>query len=259
MRKNDTGTARALFNDAAVALVLLTRLPLPRLPDAAFTGQARAAWAFPLAGIAVALIAGAAGLTALALGVTPAAVALLVIAAQIALTGAMHEDGLADTVDGLWGGFTRERRLEIMKDSRIGSYGVLVLVIGVGLRWAALAALIAAGHLWGPLLAAAALSRGTLPALMTVLPPARPGGLSSSVGRPGRDASLAALALGAALALVATGPAVILPALAALLAVLGLAHLARIRIGGQTGDILGAAQQLAEIVLLLGLQAALAG
>ncbi len=259
MRKNDTAPLPALLQDAGVALALLTRLPLPRLPDHAFARQARAAWAWPLAGLAVALIAAAAGALALAFGLAPAAAAGLVLAVQIAATGAMHEDGLADTVDGLWGGQDRDRRLAIMKDSHIGSYGVLALILGLGLRWSALSGLIAAGALTGPLVAVAALSRAPLPLLMTALPPARPGGLSRAIGRPGRDASLAALAFGAALALLFAGGAVILPALAGALAVLGVAHLARIRIGGQTGDILGAAQQMAEITLLLGLQAALSG
>lgn len=258
MRKNDTGPLPGLPGDIGVALVLLTRLPLPRLPDTAFRRLARAAWAFPLAGLAVGLIAGAVGLLALGLGLAPAAVAGLVLAGQIALTGAMHEDGLADTADGLWGGHDPERRLEIMKDSRTGSYGVLALVLGLGLRWVALSGLIGAGFMWAPLLAAAALSRAPLPMIMTALPPARAGGLSRSVGRPGRDVSLAALTLGGAVGLVAAGLAVVLPAVGALLAVLIVAHLARTRIGGQTGDILGAAQQVAEIVLLLGLQAALA-
>ncbi len=258
MRKNDTGPLPGLLSDIGVALALLTRLPLPRLPDAAFRRQARAAWAFPLAGLAIGLIAGAAGMVALGLGLSPATVAGLVLAGQIALTGALHEDGLADTADGLWGGHSPERRLEIMKDSRTGSYGVLALVLGLGLRWVALTGLIGAGALMSALVAAAALSRAMLPMIMTALPPARAGGLSRSVGRPGRDPSLAALALGGAVGLLAAGPAVILPALAAVLAVLFVAHLARIRIGGQTGDILGAAQQVGEIVVLLGLQAALA-
>ena len=94
---------------------------------------------------------------------------------------------------------------------------------------------------------------------MTVLPPARPGGLAGSLGVPGRPVSLAALGLGAGLALACAGTAIMVPALLAGLAVAALAGLARARIGGQTGDILGAAQQVAETTLLLGLLAAIAG
>jgi adenosylcobinamide-GDP ribazoletransferase len=253
MRENDRFRPRP--RHIGVALALLTRLPLPRLPDGAFADQAASGWAWPLAGIATAAPAAVAGALALAAGLPPAAAAGIVLAVQIAATGAMHEDGLADTADGLWGGFTPARRLEIMRDSRIGSYGVLALILGIGLRWAALTGLMATGQWIGALLAAAVLSRAVLPGLMTVLPPARPAGLSGSVGIPGRAVSLTALALGSALALACAGVAVALPALAAGLAVAGLARLARVRIGGQTGDILGAAQQVAETVLLLGLLA----
>jgi adenosylcobinamide-GDP ribazoletransferase len=254
-----TRRLRPRLRHIGVALALLTRLPLPRLPDAAFANQAGAGWAWPLAGLAVATLATAAGTLALSAGLPATAVAGIVLAVQVAATGAMHEDGLADTADGLWGGLTPQRRLEIMRDSHIGSYGVLALILALGLRWTALAGLIAAGTWIGPLLGTAILSRALLPGLMTVLPPARPGGLSGSLGVPGRAVSLAALGLGAGLALACAGMTIVVPALAAGLAVAGLAGLARARIGGQTGDILGAAQQVAETVLLLGLLAAIAG
>ncbi|MFT4960036.1 MAG: adenosylcobinamide-GDP ribazoletransferase, partial [Paracoccaceae bacterium] len=163
MRKNDMAVISAL--DIAVALVLLTRLPLPALPDHAFRRQAYASWAFPLVGALVAMIAGGIGWGAFRLGLPLAAAAGILLGVQIILTGAMHEDGLADSVDGLWGGFSRERRLEIMKDSAIGTYGVLALILSVGLRWVALTALIPLGI--GAVLAAAILSRAVLPFIMT--------------------------------------------------------------------------------------------
>jgi adenosylcobinamide-GDP ribazoletransferase len=251
LRENDI--FRPAFTDIAVAFALLTRLPLPRLPDAAFALQARSGWAFALVGAVVALIAGLAGMGAMRLGLPAIAAAGLILAIQIAATGAMHEDGLADTADGLWGGWTPERRLQIMKDSAIGSYGVLALILSVGLRWVALAGLIGNGI--GALVAAAALSRALLPGLMTALPHARSSGLSHGVGIPGRAVSLAALALGLGIATVGVGAAALAALALAALAVTGLALLARSRIGGQTGDILGAAQQLAEIVVLLVLLA----
>lgn len=245
----------ALLWDIPVALVLLTRLPLPALPAAAFAAQARAGWAFPLAGALVAGIAGAIGMAALALGLSPWIAAGLTLAGQALLTGAMHEDGLADTADGLWGGTTPARRLEIMKDSQIGSYGVLALLLSVGLRWGALTALLPLGP--AAFVAAAALSRAPLPLLMTVLSNARGSGLSHSVGRPAPWVPTLALALALALAGVLTGPALLWPALAAALATVALALVARAKIGGQTGDILGAAQQVSETALLIGLSAAL--
>lgn len=247
MPKNDN----RLFavSDVAVAFVLLSRLPLPRLPDHAFSHQARAAWAFPLVGMVVALLAGGLGLAALALGLPAGVAAGLVLGAQIMLTGAMHEDGLADTADGLWGGYTPERRLEIMKDSAIGTYGVLALILSLGLRWAALTLLLPGGI--GVLLAAAPLSRAPLAAVMTALPPARGSGLSAGIGAPGWGVSLIALGLGFGLAWVATGPEALIFLGLALFAAAALAALARAKIGGQTGDILGATQQIAEITVLL--------
>ncbi|GHF51116.1 adenosylcobinamide-GDP ribazoletransferase [Seohaeicola zhoushanensis] len=245
--------ARRIALDPLVALALLTRLPLPRLPESAFAQQARAAWAFPLAGLAVGALAALAGLAALRLGLPAGIAAGLALAAQVMLSGAMHEDGLADVADGFWGGFDRARRLEIMKDSAIGSYGVLALILSLGLRWSALSLLLPQDP--AALIAAACLSRATLPALMTALPPARAGGLSRGVGVPGWTVSAAALALGLGLAYALTGPAALAALLTTALLLTAFAALARAKIGGQTGDVLGASQQLGEIAVLLTLLA----
>lgn len=252
MRKNDiTGVSSW---DPVLALVLLTRLPLPRLPEPLFARQAAAVWAFPLAGLAVGTLACAAGWLAQAAGLSAWIAAGLMLAVSVMVTGAMHEDGLADTADGLWGGFTPERRLEIMKDSHIGTYGVLALILSQLLRLSALAALVAGGALWS-LLAAAIWSRALMPVLMTALPNARGKGLSQSVGRPELWAVLLGLALAAALVIAVMGAAGLGPALLSAIAVLGLGALAKAKIGGQTGDILGASQQVAEIMFLLALSA----
>ncbi|ASM72801.1 MULTISPECIES: adenosylcobinamide-GDP ribazoletransferase [Roseobacteraceae] len=235
--------------DVIVALALLTRLPLPHAPKTAFARQAQAAWAFPLAGLAVALAAALVGWIGMALDLPTPITAGLMLTTLVLTTGAMHEDGLADTADGLWGGFDAVRRLEIMKDSRIGTYGVLALGLGTGLRWVALSATLAVGV--GPMIAAAVLSRGLLPALMTLMPHARRTGLSHQVGRPDRNVALAALGMAVVLALVFAGWGVIWALVLAALAVAALAALAHRKIGGQTGDILGAAQQVAELVILL--------
>lgn len=239
--------------DVMLALVLLTRLPLPRLPQSAFAHSARAAWAYPLAGVAVAVPAVLAGMGALWAGLSAPVAALVIVAAEVALTGAMHEDGLADTADGLWGGWTRERRLEIMHDSRIGTYGVLALIVSVGLRVAALTVLVGAGFaaLIAAAFAAGVLSRGVLPAMMHLMPHARDDGLSQSVGRPGAGTATVAALLALVLAGLAAGPAALACAALAALGCLGLGAVARARIGGQTGDILGAAQQCATILSLL--------
>lgn len=238
--------------DIWLALVLLTRLPLPHLPDSAFERQAKAAWAYPLAGLAVALPACLLGALALAAGLPAGPAAGLVIIVQVLLSGAMHEDGLADVADGFWGGFDRNRRLEIMKDSRIGAYGVLALVLVLILRWSALAALLGTGSIWA-LAGIAALSRAPMTVLMAWVPNARQSGLSQSVGRPAPFAAFAAALLGAACALLFAGSAGLAAIAGAALAAAGMAALARAKIGGQTGDVLGATQLTGETAALLAL------
>jgi adenosylcobinamide-GDP ribazoletransferase len=239
--------------DITEALTLLTRLPLrtssPR--------GARTAWAWPIAGIAVAVIVGFLGWIALALGLPAALVAGLVLAAQIAATGALHEDGLADSADGLWGGHDPAHRLEIMKDSHTGSYGVLALGLSLILRWSALTALIGAGWLFAPLIAAATLSRAPMAVLSATLPNARGSGLSSHVGAPSQATASLAVAVAVLAALLAVGWAMLAPLFWAALATIAVAGIARARIGGQTGDILGASQQVAEIAALAALAATL--
>ncbi len=247
MRKNDTGGLWPV----AVAFALLTRLPLPRLPDAAFAHQARAAWAFALVGLVVGAVVAGIGIVALWSGLPATAAAGLVLTVQMVLTGAMHEDGLADTADGFWGGYTPDRRLEIMRDSQIGTYGVLALILVTGLRWMAIAALLGSGI--AGLLAVAALSRGVLPALMTGLPPARGDGLSASVGQPSWRVALTSLALACVLAFGLLGAPALVLLVVACGAAAGVSALARVKIGGQTGDVLGATQQLSETAMLLTL------
>ncbi|MGC9447100.1 adenosylcobinamide-GDP ribazoletransferase [Cereibacter johrii] len=233
--------------DVQLALALLTRLPLPgqALPDRG----AGAAWAWPLAGVAVGGLAALTAALALAVGLPATVAAALALAVQALATGAMHEDGLADTADGLWGGWTRERRLEIMKDSRTGSYGVAALVLVGLLRWSALAAALGGGVVL--LVAAAVLSRVPMVGLMALLPNARGAGLAQSLGRPDRRQAALAAAVGLGLALLLMGPAALVLAVAGGAAALALGLVARAKIGGQTGDILGASQQLSEAAVLV--------
>lgn len=250
---SETDQRPVLLTDVGVAIALLTRLPLPRLPDTAFDNQARAVWAFALVGAAVGLLAGGVGWAALWVGMPGAAAAGLVLFTQITVTGAMHEDGLADTADGLWGGWDRARRLEIMKDSQIGTYGVLALILSLGLRWVALSILLDGGI--AAVIAVGALSRGLIPLVMAALPGAREDGLSRHVGRPSHARAGVACLSGLALALAVCGGGIIVPVGIAVFCVALLALIAHARIGGQTGDILGACQQVAEIAFLLGLLA----
>ena len=246
---------RGPFDEFAIATAVLTRLPdgaaLPADGAIAASG-----WAFPLVGAGVGAIAALTFLVAELLGCGSAPAALLAVAAGLAVTGAFHEDGLADTADGFGGGKSREEKLAIMRDSRHGSFGVIALVLSVGLRAAALGTIgepIRAGL---ALIAAHAASRGALPPLMRLLAPARTDGLGAMAGRPSRTVALIAAVLGAAIALALLGPrtggiALVLSGAALALA----AMLVRRQIGGYTGDVLGFLQQIGEIVMLLAASA----
>lgn len=243
--------------DLPAALGLLTRLPVRVDFARAQARGARAAWAWPIAGALVGTVAGLVGLLAAWLGLPPAFTAGLVILCQVMMTGAMHEDGLADTADGLWGGYTRDRRLEIMKDSAIGAYGTIALVLSLLLRAAALAPLFAVSPTaaCAALVLAGALGRAAMGALMGALPNARGSGLSDSVGRPEWATVALGLAIAVAISLMASLWALSLASLAAAFCAtaatsMTLAMLAKAKIGGQTGDILGANAILAEIATL---------
>ncbi|MGL5362827.1 MAG: adenosylcobinamide-GDP ribazoletransferase [Bosea sp. (in: a-proteobacteria)] len=236
--------------DLLSGFALLTRLPLP---DHAGSGAA-SAWTWPVVGAVLGGLGAVAGWFGLWLGLTSGVVAVGVLGLGALLTGALHEDGLSDTADGLFGGWTRERRLEIMKDSRVGSYGVLALVLVTLARWSALEAVLAGGSLWA-LVAVGAISRAPMALIMAALPNARGAGLSHATGQPSLPVALVGAALAAAIACLFAGWAV-LPMLGLTgLATLLLARSAQARIGGQTGDILGASQQLAEAAALAVLAA----
>lgn len=243
--------------DIAAAIGLLTRLPVPVDGAAATQRGAAAAWAYPVAGLVVAVIACFLGSTLLWLGLPPALTAGFVLGAGIVVTGAMHEDGLADSADGLWGGWDTARRLEIMKDSSIGAYGVLALGLTLLIRWQALVILIEQGLLWPAVIATAIVSRSAMVWVMGALAPARTGGLSRGVGRPAQHTMMLAGALGLLGAMLVGSWAFGVVIAAGLTACL-VALIARRKIGGQTGDILGATQQCVEITTLVTL-AALAG
>lgn len=246
--------------DAALALVFLTRLPPVGPLNSLLSGplaegaSARAMGWFPPVGALIGLAGGGVYAAASALHLPPLAGALLALAATVRLTGGLHEDGAADVADGFGGGRDPARKLEIMRDSRVGSYGVLALVFSVGIRAAALAALPVPAAV-AALAAAGALSRCGLAAMARALPAARRDGLAAAQGRPATATVLLALLFGIAIAAVALG-GLALPALAAsLLAVCAVALLARKQIGGHTGDVFGAAQQAAEAAALLTLSA----
>ena len=245
--------------DLKSSLAFLTRVPAGWLgidadqrPD-----FRRAAALFPIAGVVVGVAGGLVLLIAGAIGVPPLVAAALAVAATMGLTGALHEDGLADVADS-FGGSTAERRLEIMHDSRIGSYGAAALVLSLVIRVGCLAAIMTAGVVQAAIALALAegISRAALVHLWQALPPARESGLAHDTGPPNQNAMVMALAIAALLALVAIPVVGLRPAvLAAVLAALAtyiFTRLAAAAFGGRTGDTLGACQQVALVAWLIG-------
>lgn len=238
------------------ALQFLTRLPTPALKTFQPEWISRAAPYYPVVGWIVGGLS--AGIFYLALHIWPPLVsAVLAVAAGFLITGGFHEDGLCDTADGLGGGLTPARRLEIMKDSRIGSYGALAL-------WAVLTLKVAALSMLGPLqgvmtlIAAHGAARGLSVVVMAIVPYAGDPTLAKlkpSLSGVRRGEAVVAVILGLA-------PFALLPPrqslLGLLLTLLGAGTLvvcARRHIGGWTGDILGAVEQLSEVALILGFAA----
>jgi adenosylcobinamide-GDP ribazoletransferase len=232
------------------ALSFLTQVPVGLLGDVTPGDIGRGTLYFPLVGAGV---GGAAALAAwLASFVLPVWVAALTaVAVGAALTGALHLDGLADTLDG-YAAQTRARALEIMRDHSVGSYGIVAVVLALGFRTAAVASLLPRPHGLLYLVAAGALSRSAAVALGVLLPPARANaGLTTVLEGVRTWRAIAAVALGLAVALVSVGPPAL--ALALVVAIFAAAwgwHCMH-RLGGMTGDTLGAGSEGAELLVLL--------
>lgn len=249
----------------ATCLRFYSRLPVPRLPGEgdlhALPDFRLVPRALPLAAVIIALPAALVMLAGGFAGINAYLTATLAVTAMVVTTGAFHEDGIADTADGLFGGATPERRLEIMKDSRVGSYGAMALGLALLLRVTALAAILQAAGGWAgaaAILAAAPWSRAEGVRLLASEAAARTTGASAAVGKPAMVTALVAsglalvLGLGATLTVGLPLPGFVLGLVLASACVHGLAGLARRLIGGQTGDIVGAAQQIAEIAIYCG-------
>ena len=238
----------ARLHELRLAFMLLSRVPMGHLREPVPSIGA-AAWAFPLVGV----IVGGASAATLALGLmahlSPMVASGLALAAGVLVTGGLHEDGLADLADGFGGGADRARKLAIMRDSRIGTYGVLALVLVVGLRWAALAdvAAVAPGRALGALVAIGVASRAGLAPALWRMPAARDDGLGKAAAGVGAVSAGVSLTLGLGALLVLAGAAGLILALPIAAMVGALAWLVWRQIGGQTGDVLGAMQQLADV------------
>jgi adenosylcobinamide-GDP ribazoletransferase len=245
-----------------IALQFFTRLPIPRWVGFEQAWLHHASRYFPLVGVVVASVAAAVYLAAGAIWPLPVA-ALLSTAAGIYLTGAFHEDGFADTCDGFGGGLTPDRVMEIMKDSRIGTYGA----VGAGLLLAlkvTLLAMLAPAAAVAALFIAHPLSRLAASSLIWKLDYARAEGKAKPLAQEMSGAEFAIGAACAAIPLIAAGALGYFPwpqlglcvAAAAVVAVWLGAKFVK-RIGGYTGDCLGAVQQVSEVTIYLCLLASL--
>lgn len=251
------------------AVRFFTRLPVPTWVGHSAELLDAASRYFPAVGLVVGGIGAAVFWLAAQVWPQPVAV-LLSMAATLYATGAFHEDGLSDMADGFGGGWTRERILEIMKDSRVGSYGVTALFLALAGK-AVLLSLLPLAWVPAALVAGHAVSRFCSGALMALLDYVRgdgaaegTGGVGASKARPvAARMSLAALAVAGLFAAAGLGlwcllapPLPLLPALAlALFATAWLVRLMRRNLGGYTGDCLGAVQQVSELAFYLGLLA----
>jgi adenosylcobinamide-GDP ribazoletransferase len=232
-----------LWPELIGAATLLTRLPVGGWVRT-HAPATDCLWAYPVVGLVVGGLGALILWAGMVTGLSQPLSAAWAIAATVALTGGLHEDGLADTADGFGGGRTVERKLDIMRDSRIGSFGALALCFSLALRILPLAS---SPHPYWALIGASMLGRGAMLIPLLVLKPARTDGLAASLGKAGLPA-LVGLAIAVALSLLT--PAECLAALAAGLVVSLLSYR---QIGGYTGDVLGAVEQVAECAALSAL------
>ncbi len=256
-----------LLADLLICLRFFSRVPVPataREIELGGSGLAAAATMVPVAGALIGLLQAGVLLAGSRAGLSFTVVASLVVAAGVAVTGALHEDALADCADGFGGGRSREHKLAIMRDSRVGAFGATTVVLSLVLRIASLATIAGRSLVEGAvaLVFAAALSRAACLVPLVLLPPARPEGLGAEAVRtairPAAACGAAALtlALGAIAADRIAGGRVALALALAIAATLATSALAWRQIGGHTGDVAGTVQQVAEIVALVVLSAA---
>jgi len=259
----DTGSdssvdLQAWWTDTGTAAAFLTKLPIDGGAARDLRRLARASRTFPLIGLGVGLAGGIVYAVAHGLSLDPTIAAILAVSATILLTGGLHEDGLADVADGFGGGDDREAKLRIMRDSRIGTFGVIAVVLALAVRIAALSAIGAAegsSAVIAAMIACHAASRAFIVVVMEREPLARVDGMAATAGRPTQPTALWALGIGVVIALLCESLAAFVAlAVGAAIAWI-IAWLARRQIGGQTGDVLGTVQQGTEIGMLLALAA----
>ena len=253
MNKYNNNIFDLRLSDILIALSLLTRIPVNLDHQDVDERAKQATWAYPLVGALIGAFAAFIANIANFFGLPFSICAILSLITMAIITGGMHEDGLSDAADGLWGGKNKDSILTIMKDSRIGSFGAIALILVIIGRYASINDLIKIEALFWPLVAAGAVSRVPMVGAMVFMQHARSDGLSVSVGKPPQFSLIVAAVIGTLACLVSVGILGLLVVLCACLGAFPIFFMAYKKIGGQTGDILGASQQAAELMALASL------
>ena len=253
----DMAHRQSPLGDCAAAFLLLSRIPVGwyHFPAERPPNLTSALWAFPLVGLVIGGSGGAILVAASSLGLPPFAAAVLALAGMALLSGAMHEDGLADMADGFGGGHDAESIIRIMHDSRIGAYGVLALILATALRLALLALCLETVSGWaliGFIALIGAASRFQPVLQLAVFPLSPHAKLAALTGRPGMGRLVAALTLWLpAMVWLSGSIATAIIILPALVSSLWIGQIATRRIDGLTGDVMGASTMIAEIMMLM--------
>lgn len=238
--------------DVATAFGLMTRFPVGWLaPEGMSYAPGRSGWCFPVVGAVVGGMAAAILWLGLAAGLPQPLPACWALAMSVLVTGGLHEDGLADSADGLGGGRTVERRLDIMRDSRIGSFGAIALALALAIRISALATMPAPQAIIA-LPCGAVLARTSILLVVAVGQPARRDGSGRAMEGTGAVTSLSIGGSAAAVLTIWLFPHLVAAAVlgTAVVTGMGAALTAKRLVGGYTGDILGATVVVTECLVL---------
>ncbi len=246
----DTSSLKpAVLSDIPAAFSLLTRIPVPVDHELAGKRAAYATWAYPLVGAVLGLLAGLIGCLLYWFGAPSNIASLVALISLVMFSGGLHEDGLADCADGFGGSLDKERRLEIMKDSRIGAFGAIALILFLIGRAGTMDTLVATSFI-PALIAIGAASRLPMALAMYVMQNARGSGLASSVGKPPETSLIIAIVITLTVCFMMIGWSGIFIFGWAMIAATIMGLIAYRSIGGYTGDVLGAMQQCAELAAL---------
>lgn len=235
-----------MINQLKSAFITLTRLPFIKLQDDDFDLKS-SLWAFPVVGLVMALIVYVGVAILCMVNMPNIIIAILAVLLMTLLTGALHEDGLADCIDAL-GASSTERRLEIMRDSQIGTYGTLALIFSIAIRGVAIYLLLEAESLFVGLLTVLMVSRGAMVFIPILSPPARSDGLAAAFKNISKNQMLIGQFLIFLVGIFAIGTDIILLILVGVFCAFLIAQFAKVKIGGFTGDVLGATEQITQII-----------